>query len=114
MFSVTFLYNSPARSFLVFPKKAEEKAEVGPKTCSGLIPPSPAGIIRQKGEKRDERSRSVSALSETVQEGAGKARKAGKETLTDEEVERLALSATEEHEIMVAKNKENDLSNSQH
>ena len=42
-----------------------------------------------------------------------KARQAGKETLTDEEVERLALSATEEHEILVAKNKENDLSNSQ-
>ena len=42
-----------------------------------------------------------------------KAQKAGKETLTDEEVERLALSATEEHEILVAKNKENDLSNSQ-
>lgn len=41
-------------------------------------------------------------------------KEAGKEPLTDEEVERLALSATEEHEIMVAKNKENDLSNSQH
>ena len=31
-----------------------------------------------------------------------KARQAGKESLTDEEVERLALSATEEHETMVA------------
>lgn len=41
-------------------------------------------------------------------------KEAGKEPLTGEEVERLALSATEEHEIMVAKNKENDLSNSQH
>ncbi len=61
MFSVTFRHISPARSFLVFPKKAEEKAQ-----------------------------------------------KAGKETLTDEEVERLALSATEEHEIMVAQNKENE------
>ncbi len=37
-----------------------------------------------------------------------KAMQAGKETLTDEEVERLALSATEEHEIMVAKNRENE------
>lgn len=47
-----------------------------------------------------------------------KAQKAGKETLTDEEVERLALSASEEHEIMVAQDKENEkrsanLSNSQ-
>lgn len=35
-------------------------------------------------------------------------KEAGKEPLTDEEVERLALSATERHEIMVAKNKENE------
>ena len=43
---------------------------------------------------------------------------AEKEPLTDKEAERLALSAAEEHEIMVAQNKENEkrsanLSNSQ-
>ncbi len=114
MFSATFRHISPARSFLVFLKKAEEKAEVGPKTCSGLILPSPTGIIRKKEVKTMTEKEEYEMLHRYYKRLLRIMKENGEPLPTAEQVEKSVLLAMEGHKNTVAKNKENDLSNSQH